>query len=354
MDYVLDGFMNIMHVLDADYLNNTVRSPDAWKSRLKTKDRDRHFMDFIRFCFVRYHIPKFMDVIWKCHSKRDVTNSIFRKRDNDTEKRISIDFFKWYVCMGNGGSVYKECAKGILSKKETATFIRYGSPELNPYENLWYARCLCRGGKSGWSHNIARTLNRRAATPFYIEVMEFFIQNPVHIREMKELVDFMDDMHVERPNWSLKKRTLESIRILSVEWHRIQAKRREYIHLTWCGHAIDNWEHDVPDKNSTQWRIEQILTSKELVKEGHDMRHCVASYADSCRRGHCSIWSVTMKNMHDASWRKMLTIEIQDDGSNYTMKQVRGYCNRSAYSKEREILKMWCEQNGIGIGYHIW
>ena len=77
------------------------------------------------------------------------------------------------------------------------------------------------------------------------------------------------------------------------------------------------------------------------------MRHCVGSYTNACKSGYSSIWSLKRKNRNDLKERRMLTIEIKDDGSSFYVAQIRGYANRLANRQERDVVNMWLYENDI-------
>lgn len=61
------------------------------------------------------------------------------------------------------------------------------------------------------------------------------------------------------------------------------------------------------------------------------MKHCVATYASCCARGHCSIW----------------TMEIESfDGT------AKG-ANRLPTDKERGIIRRWAAQAGLKIVSYV-
>ena len=43
---------------------------------------------------------------------------------------------------------------------------------------------------------------------------------------------------------------------------------------------------------TTTWKIEALSSGRAPYQEGRAMHHCVASYADGCAGGECSIWSL--------------------------------------------------------------
>lgn len=338
----LEHFQNVL----SDYQDFFLRDVNTWNPKLKTDDMDKHFISFVKHVFCKYRVPGFLDQIWINYLKQ-YKQHIHKLQNNKNRK-----FLDWYICIGSGGSLYKDHTRklGILSKKETANFLKYGISDLNIPQNIWFIKAISLGCNVGIAKNIAIVLEKYKYDEYYASVMRFFINNPIKLNEMSELFDFLYGVHEENENFSLKHRSLESIRVLSKEWHRVQAKNKHYKTLFWDGHAIMDWNY-TDDKNN-EWKMTQILSSKLLVAEGHAMRHCVASYASRCQSGHCSIWSLTIKHNLDASFKRAITIELKDDGSYYYLVQARGKINRLPSNQEKNIIKKWCYEHDVKVNYY--
>lgn len=319
------------------------RNPITWRNKLKSSNEEKIFLSFFKYVFVKYHIPEFLNQAVISYYK---VNTV-KYKHIPVNDLVHINFLDWYICLGQGGSLYKEYSKTFLSRKETAYFIKYGKKELSLYQNLWFARAITLGCDFGFAMNIARILDRNTNDDYHLSVMRFFINNPVHLHEMQELFDCFNGLHNNNPNFNLKKRTLEAVRILSKEWHRLEIKKKKYSALRWDGHPIDDWIYEVHDSEENIWTITQILKTNDLIAEGHAMRHCVGSYTNACKSGYSSIWSLKRKNRNDLKERKMLTIEIKDDGSSFYVAQIRGYANRLANRQERDVVNMWLYENDI-------
>jgi len=72
------------------------------------------------------------------------------------------------------------------------------------------------------------------------------------------------------------------------------------------------------------------------------MKHCVATYAASCARGACSIWSLERRRGGEERGESLLTVEIDAKG---VMVQARGFRNRGRpIRKERTAI--WMREAG--------
>jgi PcfJ-like protein len=85
------------------------------------------------------------------------------------------------------------------------------------------------------------------------------------------------------------------------------------------------------------FQFSQIRTPLELRQEGKLMQHCVGGYVNQCKRGSCSIWSVTLRN-ECYNVNKRLTIEVL---RNRVISQVRGRYNRAATELETKAVYAW-------------
>ncbi len=56
------------------------------------------------------------------------------------------------------------------------------------------------------------------------------------------------------------------------------------------------------------WTITELCNTKALMAEGREMRHCVASFTQSCAHGACSIWTLEVETAERRT--KLLTIEV--------------------------------------------
>ena len=90
------------------------------------------------------------------------------------------------------------------------------------------------------------------------------------------------------------------------------------------------------------------------------MRHCVASYARSCARGHVSIWSLQVREGDYNTPRRVLTIAV--DNARRAVTQGRGRCNKlpgaaGRHSSARlqdapDMLRRWAASVGVSVpGY---
>jgi len=314
--------------------HNAVRNIHSWHYAGKSQRTEKQRLDLLRYLFGIYPVPRFLEHVMI---------------DADAKNE---DFFKWYLAVAQGKSLYKTCTRGALSKRETHLFLQAPN-ELNVREAIWWAKTVALCDNIGVAYRMAKSRVARYnyANQFWIDVHRFFTNNPVSMKEMEELLDYVVAEYRDNNNWTIKKRSLESVRRKSEEWHRAQYKIRQIGGGSWPGMDVPNWTmstgmfHSDPQKNQRiEWHVRQILTGNDLVKEGQKMRHCVASYKSTCINNQTAIFSMTSNTPFQQD-RRNLTIEVLVAGRQIS--QVRGFGNRLAYPAEREILHKWANQNRL-------
>lgn len=86
----------------------------------------------------------------------------------------------------------------------------------------------------------------------------------------------------------------------------------------------------------------------DIINEGADLHHCVASYVDKVINGQCVILFMRSNDNLDKS---LVTIEY--DIQNNMIVQARGLCNRNLTKKEYDFLKKYCKDKDIGLSEYI-
>lgn len=81
-------------------------------------------------------------------------------------------------------------------------------------------------------------------------------------------------------------------------------------------------------------------TSADIVDEGVNQSHCVASYVDKVARGETLIVFLRNKETPDKS---LVTIEVKDDG----ITQARGFANRGVNEEEDKFITEWAKEKSL-------
>lgn len=83
----------------------------------------------------------------------------------------------------------------------------------------------------------------------------------------------------------------------------------------------------------------------DLVREGNELSHCVASYVKDVIAQKCKIFFLREKEDIDSP---VATIEVRG----YNIRQARGYRNRMVDSEQKKFIKQWAEDNGLVEAYY--
>ncbi|MBO0358157.1 PcfJ domain-containing protein [Hymenobacter sp. BT186] len=190
---------------------------------------------------------------------------------------------------------------------------------------------------------------------FWLRVVDFFAAAPMV--DPYQLGPVCDWIHQKRtvgvngepaqPGFSLKGRSMNGVLTQTAQWHRqlTQASHRTPEASLTLG---STWEPmPIPDFSGggkCSVRITQLRTYGDLLDEGRTLRHCVASYLDSCRRGRSAIFSLTLNDT------RTVTLEVQ---ANRTIVQARGLFNRRPNDEESAWIQRWAADNCLLIPKHL-
>ncbi|TJV31515.1 MAG: hypothetical protein E5X87_22830 [Mesorhizobium sp.] len=330
-----------------------IRDGALWRPKLKTRDRARLRLAAARHLYARYPVSAALEGIWLDASGLDASEVALRKA--------------WYIAVARGDSLYKAGANAWLSRKEVHCFLNL-SGDLIFDEAFWVAIARSYTDDPGLAARLART--KIARTPrgelvFWREVTRFFCGHPASKEEIDDLCDYIGAMHQRDAAYTLKGRTLASLRRQMLEWHRdiaaierIEAMRRRAAgrapHTAgmrsqgraWDGSRLEDWEWQPSSKEAKahgeRFFLRRLKTAEDLVAESRAMHHCVSMYAAKCIAGNASIW--VLRRTALGKVERLLTIEL--DPQNRAV-QVRGFGNRLASLEERKIVERWAKARGV-------
>lgn len=329
-----------------------IRPVDNWTYTGKSSRVDKQRLSLLRHLCGIYPVPSFLENPMLSDNTDKFATPIVTTLSNAPWGNI----ISWYVAIAQGKSLYKTCTRGILTKRETHLLLQAPN-ELDAESTIWWAKSMAICDDVGIAYRIARSnfINRsNIKNDFWIDVHRFFTVNNVATKEIDELLDYVMAVRRENHQWTIKKRSLESVRRKSEEWHRSQYKMRHIGGGCWKGiDGVPTWKFKTgkfdrnPHKSTEiEWKVEQILTGNRLAREGQRMRHCVASYKGTCMEGRTAIFSMTSDSMLKTNQRN-LTIEVQLHTRNII--QSRGYANRFPNTTEQNILTKWANDNRLRL-----
>lgn len=85
--------------------------------------------------------------------------------------------------------------------------------------------------------------------------------------------------------------------------------------------------------------------SDDLVKEGNQLSHCVASYVKDVMNDKCKILFLRDKEEIE---KPMVTIEVRG----FNIRQAKGFANRAVTKEQMDFIKLWAEKKNLIEAYY--
>lgn len=339
--------------LAAAHSPSWLRPLNEWKPR--SHNAGRQFASLLRHLFVKYDdVPSFFDKVW------------FSGRS-----KIAAEHRAWYLHVGKGQNI-RHCQLPIPFTKKMAHWFMRAPNDATIEQALRWGQILGLGGDERLARATfgTRLTESFGHDDFWSSVIRWFIAHPMLDREhVGPIVDYLHNQrfvpeivfvrpgHREaaqppQPDLSMKGRTPEGMVRRVNHWHRSLADDNRHQVRQWAPHGIDGFEFiegSEKGDNLKVWTIRELLSSKSLMTEGRQLRHCVATYVSSCARGRCSIWTMEVESLAGRS--KLLTIEVLKGVQ--LICQVRGKANRLANDKEKRIIRRWADSAGLKLANYV-
>ncbi len=308
------------------------------------------FRSFVSNLFAKYPVPNFMAPVWLV----------------DDHEMWMIDL---YLHLATGRSIRQF---GLLNSfritKRMACCLMTAPDDLHPVHGLRWAQVRSLGGDERLARLLSTTTILCSATQdetFWESVICFFVKNqPICADEVTGIVQFLfqqrfcaaqDVAGVDgetrplQPEFTLEGRSLMSLRRHMANWRDdlgITQPPSDSSNPCWEKTAIRPFQIS---RSDGIWTIDEVLTGKDLKVEGRIMRHCVASYLNSCLRHDTSIWS--MKWIQAGRRQRVLTIEVAPETR--TIRQAKGKHNSTPTDSGLDVLQRWAEQEGLTLSERI-
>ncbi len=369
-----------------------VRDLKSFNRSLKTDDPGRIAVAIALHLYGRYKAPAYLLNSWD-----DLVRPTQAPRYDrgvapvpaPTSKTREIELYcAWYTVVASGGSLWKEYTRSYKKHVDGGVI---DVPMFTKHENHTFLNCPLRNATvreaiiyaiaSSYSSNlgiISRICKSKLATlrvpggnpvelyrvpggnpvelytrPFWREVIHFFCENKnsIPLSEMNDLIDYLLHAQQVTPDYSLKGRTLASLRKNARDWHWELSRVKRMGDAKWEPIQIPDESFKLPRDESVTWHMKQIVSSKELAAEGTSMHHCVYSYQRWCIEGSRAIWSlqrsVQKKGWHSTTDR-CLTIEMNVETG--ALVQIRGYANRLPDAEEMAAVRHWASKHCLRLG----
>lgn len=321
-----------------------LRPLEAWKP--SSHSAQRQFASLLRYLFVQYDMPAFFDSIWFMHHSKETARQI-----------------DWFLFVGKGQNI-RNCELPILITKKMAHHFMHAPKDVSVNQALRWGQVLGLGGDERLARAIfgTRLVENFKNEEFWVTVISWFAAHPM--LDQTHVGPIIDYLHAQRfvtdlghetplqPNLTMKGRSPASLLRQVNAWHRKLANDNTQQLRQWHPSGIQEFEFlEGSQKNNTLkcWTIRELLSSKSLLAEGRQLKHCVASYATSCAQGYCSIWTMELESCE--GFKKLITIEVSK-GTNQ-IRQARGKANRLPNENEKSIIRRWAATAGLGMASYI-
>jgi hypothetical protein len=306
------------------------------------------FASLAQHLLSHYPLPLFMASVW------------FPGRDPEAMRPQG-----WYKHLGLGRNIRTADIPLRLTKRMAHEF-SLAPDHYSVHMALRWGQVRGLGGSKELARSIVATRLGRSFEheDFWRTVVHFFVNHPeLDPMHVGSIVDYLHDQRFvayqefaeegpvsddpPQPNLSMKGRTPRSLLWQLGEWHAWLRRTKRFQELRWPRSTIGEFRLEVEPHEGEPgcWTIRQLLSSSELYREGVAMRHCVATYAWSCRYGSTTIWS--MRFERGGRRHRALTIEV--DTRTRTIWEASRRANARPSARHRSILEQWARQEGLKI-----
>jgi hypothetical protein len=319
----------------------------------KTHNVNRQFSSLARHLFAYYDVPAFMNGVW--HNGNEIAKG-------------------WFIHIGMGKNIRTAKSLPIKMTKKMAHCFLQAPADYDVKAAFRWAQIHALGGNKRIADAVAETRMARVFKnkddEFWLSVLRFFITNPMlDTAQFNPIVDYIWHQKYEnrlvfvdrgvarndgpeQPNFSMNGRTPDTLLRQVDNWYRCLGKESRGENLKWVKSKYSDYRHiegRAASRNMKVWTIRELLSSKELIAEGREQCHCVATYARSCVSRQTSIW--TMDVQATQARQKLLTIELHHPTK--TIRQVRGLRNRMATNGEMDVVRRWVHKEGLSIASYV-
>jgi hypothetical protein len=273
--------------------------------------------------FARFPMPRFMVSAWF---------------DREPASR------RWYKHLGEGGSIRTAGVPMNITRAMAHRFLN-APHHATAIGALRWAQVRALGGTNELARALIDTrLGRVLENEEFWETVVRYLVNQSELRpgQVRPIVDFVqwakfESRHI--PDLALEGRTLLAVRALSSPWAPAPVTRPI---VAWPPAPLRDI---LIEERGRMYTINELCTSRDLVAEGSDMRHCVASYVRACVSGRSSIWSMKLDTALGP--RRVLTIEV--DVAARRIRQAKRRFNAPPDAVERRILTHWAAREGLTV-----
>ncbi len=302
-------------------------------------DKGQRVRSLVDHLFVVYPLPLYLyQVALTPNGQEHFFGRVIRKFPSP---HWHLDLF---LNVAQGRSISHIVGKRLTRRAEH--FLLQAPGKHSVGQNLLWSQCRAEG----LPPNVCQVLVERLATMLRTpaisskkaEILNFV--RKFHDQMVEgELIDLLDFILVQmqNPDFSLKGRTVRSLRALEGERTIWNIRNRDVPYFSWRG-RYSPWIFKI--EFETVMAIE-LTTSRAVAEEGKKQRHCVRFYSRSCEQGRIRIMSFRWMRVSgggETVITKRLTAEVSNRGE---VLQLKGQYNRIPTQDEREIVEKWARDN---------
>jgi len=297
---------------------------------------------------VRHLFDGFGDVpAWVCH-----------RWGQSPDLRNDLCTSALLVHLGSGQPLRSFAGLPVRLSKRQAHLMQHAPAGCTFHEAYRYAQLAERGAPEYLGVVLASPLGRLPSSTdddVYLAVLDLFRAEPeVDAWQFGPVCDYVRLRRYQgtpteppQPGFSVRGRTLASLLASTAGWQRTLGRGRAHPHFsqlldtTWPGLPVPGFVGGAGD-----WVcIRQLRSYPELLEEGQQMQHCVASFLQRCLRGQAGIYSLTLGGA------RKLTLQLSPERR---LVQVRGKHNRAPTAEESGWVLSWLMQEGISAIDRVW
>lgn len=328
--------------------------PSTWVPR--GKSAHTQLVSLVEHLWVQFPMPSFLFEI------------LTRIPRASTEK----DLVEFYYAVAGGFSVYKAAQiliKTPLSKKMVHRFMQTKSG-VSVIQAIRETQIEAFGGCRRLALALRNTPPGRSFMfdeTFWSSIIQWFCNQPMlDPQQVPPLTDYINHCKTEDLQWSIKGRTVTSMTRGMERWHHIleNIKKVKKVVFEPSGSNSGRWVRGKDPSDMSVYTLTEILSTKDLAREGKKMRHCVYSYGRSIASGRTSIWSFRSQkherlHVEDAEGVKktqftplddpehVVTIEILN--AQKKVVQAQGKMNKPPPAWAMKFVQEWASRNGLSI-----
>jgi hypothetical protein len=337
--------------------NMWIKEPEKFRVKNESLNGRENSYLLAHHLLGRYEVPYCLNKVWD-HSIK--------------ESKIDRQRKEWYHNLARGENIRKQDHLPIPLTKKAAHLFSSAPHNLYLMQSFRWAQLKALGMED-------RVINGVMSTPldssfdnddFWQTVIRFFSDNPfLDTAQYREIYDYIythkflcgtefingywANIPPEQPNFSMKNRDPHTLLQLVEAWHA--QLRTDRINQR---HSVPVWEScGIPPyakKEEEDFvQIVELTTCVELKDEGKAMRHCVYSYADSCAKKRCAIFSLRLCDKNNNVLNRYATIEVSLAQGHKKVVQIRKVCNKNPTAEDMGYIRSWAKKNSLNMSKWI-